>query len=150
MLQDSIREITKDDIQAVFEIERRSFEEPWRYEALMEETDGDSALFLGLFGSDGTLKAYVCFGFVLNEAELLRLAVLFEYRRQGIAAKLLSHSENILRSYGIDTVFLEVRPCNLPARALYEKIGFERISYRPNYYGDGGGAEIYRKRLPVD
>lgn len=84
---------------------------------------------------------------VAQEAELLRVAVASEARRQGLARRLLEDSETWLRGQGIDTLYLEVRPSNQPARALYEAMGWTLQRKRKAYYRDGEDALIYGKRL---
>ena len=64
------------------------------------------------------------------DLNFVSVAVAAEYRRRGIAGKLL---EKALEGFEGD-VFLEVRKSNLPAIALYEKLGFKKIAERKNYY----------------
>ncbi len=84
-----------------------------------------------------------------DEAELLRIAVSPEARRQGLARKLMEASEAFLLAEGIDTLYLEVRPSNAPARALYESMGWKLQRMRKAYYRDGEDAVIYWKQLGV-
>jgi ribosomal protein S18 acetylase RimI-like enzyme len=82
-----------------------------------------------------------------NEAELLRIAVAPEARRQGLARKLMLASETFLLDEGIDNLYLEVRTSNLPARSLYEALGWRMQRLRKAYYRDGEDAVIYWKQL---
>lgn len=84
-----------------------------------------------------------------EEAELLRLAVSPETRRQGLARRLLEESESYLRSEGIATLHLEVRNSNQAARALYESMGWKPQHLRKAYYRDGEDALIYGKKLEM-
>jgi len=69
-----------------------------------------------------------------EEAEILDLAVLRNYRRHGLASFLLKYFlENISQS-SVRAIFLEVRESNLPAIALYKKFGFQVAGPRRNYY----------------
>lgn len=70
---------------------------------------------------------------VLDECELLLLAVAETWQGRGIGRQLLSHSLNVARQRGIITMNLEVRSDN-NAIALYENIGFEFVHRRPGYY----------------
>lgn len=70
---------------------------------------------------------------VLDECELLLLAVDSLWRGRGIGNNLLNHSLSTARSRGITSMNLEVRASNL-AVALYEKAGFEYVHRRPGYY----------------
>jgi ribosomal-protein-alanine acetyltransferase len=77
-----------------------------------------------------------------DEGEILNLAVWPEHRRQGIATRLL---KSVLRQPGISW-YLEVRESNLPARRLYEKLGFRPVGRRPSYYQDTGEAAVVMRR----
>ena len=82
-----------------------------------------------------------------GEAELLRLAVAPAERRQGLARQLLEDSEAFLAQAGVGSLFLEVRDSNLPARALYEAMGWRFQRLRKAYYPDGEDALAYGKPL---
>jgi len=82
-----------------------------------------------------------------GEAELLRLAVAPAERRQGLARRLLEDSGVFLAQAGVETLFLEVRDSNLPARALYEAMGWRFQRLRKAYYPDGEDALAYGKPL---
>lgn len=82
-----------------------------------------------------------------GEAELLRIAVHPEARRQGFARQLMEASDAFLREAGISDLFLEVRTSNTPARALYEALGWQVQRVRKAYYRDGEDAAIYWKQL---
>ena len=62
------------------------------------------------------------------------MAVFPEYRRQGVAAKLLAVFENFARGNKLAFLTLEVRPSNTAAIALYESFGFRQAGRRKNYY----------------
>lgn len=68
------------------------------------------------------------------EAELLTIAVHPDFRRQGIAQKLLSKLHRFAKSSGAEDVFLEVSDGNSGAKALYEKNGYSTQGMRKNYY----------------
>jgi [ribosomal protein S18]-alanine N-acetyltransferase len=67
---------------------------------------------------------------VPGEYEILNLAVAPEFRRRGIARHLI-HS---VLSAGAETVYLEVRESNAPARNLYKSMGFQEVAVRREYY----------------
>jgi len=80
---------------------------------------------------------------VLQEAELLRLAVLPEARGRGLGRELLQGCQRRLQADGITTLHLEVRVGNAPARRLYEGLGWRETGRRPKYYRDGEDAALY-------
>lgn len=67
---------------------------------------------------------------------------------EGIARGLLEELLAVAEHGGVTHTLLEVRADNEPARALYDRLGFERISQRPRYYADGGDALILRRARP--
>jgi len=85
---------------------------------------------------------------VVGEAELLRIAVAPSARRRGLGQRLLQANQSSLAALGCDTLHLEVRVSNLPARALYESLGWREVGLRKGYYRDGEDAALYRRDLP--
>lgn len=69
-----------------------------------------------------------------DECELLNLAVAPEFRRRGMARRLLKSLLKREEACAAYSVFLEVRESNLAARAFYRSLGFRELSVRPNYY----------------
>ena len=82
-----------------------------------------------------TAVGYCCVQSVLDEAELLRIAVRREWRGAGIGRALLQDMKRTLTAEHIAKLFLEVRETNLAARRLYQTEGFEEIAVRKKYYG---------------
>jgi [ribosomal protein S18]-alanine N-acetyltransferase len=91
-----------------------------------EEEDGDPSLLAG----------FAAFKHVLDEAELLNLAVDPHFRRKGIARALLAAAIRELLAQGVSRVFLEVRASNDPARHFYTTTGFKLQRRRRDYYHD--------------
>ncbi|MCL2446475.1 MAG: ribosomal protein S18-alanine N-acetyltransferase [Oscillospiraceae bacterium] len=71
---------------------------------------------------------------VVDEADIVDIDVAADYRRRGIANKLLAQAELNAVLRGCTKVHLEVRPSNTAARALYEKRGYQVVGSRPSYY----------------
>lgn len=82
-----------------------------------------------------------------QEAELVRIAVEPDYRRQGLAHELLKASLAGLSRMGVQVLHLEVRVSNKAARSLYEKDGWVYQGVRKGYYRDGEDAALYRRDL---
>ncbi|MBA4502832.1 ribosomal protein S18-alanine N-acetyltransferase [Marinobacterium marinum] len=96
------------------------------------------------------LAGYCLFSRVLDEAELLRVATAPAARRQGVGIALLQHAEQALRADGIERLLLEVRQSNRSAQALYQKLGWQTIARRKDYYPHPDGYEdalIYQRTL---
>ena len=95
--------------------------------------------------ADGQLAGFLAYKLVIDEIEIMRLAVAGKLRRQGIAEALL---KCLLAEKGVSQVHLEVRADNLAAIALYEKVGFKHNRIRKKYYSDGCDALVMNKECP--
>ena len=94
----------------------------------------------------GVIVAFALGRVVADEGELYQIGVLPEFRRQGIAERMLRELLSQMEKRGAAQCFLEVRSKNGSAAALYEKCGFEKISVRRGYYPDDD-ALIYRIQI---
>lgn len=94
---------------------------------------------------NNNLIAYIIYSIVLDEAELLRIAVAKEHRRKNIATTLLTHMLEKLDYKQVKICFLEVKSDNLNAINLYKKFSFEEISVRKNYYSNNISAIIMKQ-----
>ncbi len=98
---------------------------------------------------DGEMTAYAVMLYVIDEAHLLNISVIADRQRQGIGTIFLSHLIGESRAFGSRFMFLEVRPSNVAAQALYHKLGFLPIGRRKNYYraAQGGREDAIVMRL---
>lgn len=99
---------------------------------------------------EGKTVAVAAFSVVCDEANLLNIAVPAQAQRRGYARQLLQRCLKLYADSGIKHCFLEVRRSNVAAIALYEKLGFNVIGERKNYYPVTGGREdalVYICRL---
>ena len=71
---------------------------------------------------------------VMDETDMMNIAVHPDCRRQGIAAALVNARVASLQDMGSHSLTLEVRASNAPARALYDMLGFQQVGLRRNYY----------------
>lgn len=76
-----------------------------------------------------------------GEAHLLNITVVPDWQRRGIGTELTRFFMKLARDYGAEKMFLEVRPSNTAARALYGRNGFEEVGVRRDYYPAGEGRE---------
>jgi ribosomal-protein-alanine N-acetyltransferase len=81
------------------------------------------------------------------EADVLTVAVLPEYARQGIATHFMNELEKWSQGKEALAMMLEVGVENTSAIALYEKLGYQTITTRKNYYGQGLDAFVMRKEF---
>ena len=92
----------------------------------------DRRIFVRFAG--GRVAAFLILSTVLDESEILQVAVKKECQRSGHASALLEEVLDFCRESGITKIFLEVRGGNLPARSLYKKYGFGEVGLRRGYY----------------
>lgn len=135
------RLLNEDDLKALAILDEACFPgEPfassWWLKAAQQR--GANAWVMSL---QGQLVAYCLFSRVLDEAELLRIAVVPEQRQQGLAARLLQHAEQALLASGIVQMHLEVRESNTAAQALYQSQGWQPSGRRAGYYPLGADRE---------
>lgn len=128
------------DVRSILAIEKQSFPAPWsRWSFLTELANPISAT---LIAGPSPPKAWQTWGYIIYwvvaqvEMHILNLAVHPRQQRQGIGRRLLTEAMGQARALGVQTVWLEVRPSNTPARALYESLGFGEVAVRPKYYAD--------------
>ena len=89
-------------------------------------------------GAPPAVLGYLCLWEIGHEIHITNLAVHPAHRRQGLARALLGPLLEDARARGVILAFLEVRPTNREALALYESLGFRLIGRRKNYYFDTG------------
>ena len=128
---------TDEQFAQINAIEQECFHGSWTSDTLLSELN--SPLNILVTEERGGIVA-------ADEAELFQIATLPEFRRQGIAERLLSELHTKAQERGAVCCFLEVRSRNAGAIALYEKSGYEKIALRRNYYPDDD-AVIYRRPL---
>ena len=125
--------MTADHVSQVAELEKLCFSDPWSENSVASELKNELSLWL--VALDGTTVAgYVGSQSVLGESDMMNVAVHPDYRRQGIAEKLVTELVAALKEKGNHCLSLEVRASNEPAKKLYEKLGFSQVGRRPNYY----------------
>lgn len=148
----------EEDLAEIGEIERRSFPSPWSAGLFRSEMANSlSRIWVGKRGhaAGAPVIGYVVSWRVADEIHLHNIAVRPEFRRQGIASRLLARVIREGRPAGARLVTLEVRRSNVAAQKLYERFGFTVRGVRRGYYGDTGedalimSAELDRSR-PAD
>jgi len=135
------------DAGAMAALELASFPHPWTRAQVASELALASSLALVAHDADGALAGCVLFRRLLDEAELLRLAVARERQRRGLATALVARGLDELRAAGCATAFLEVRADNAAAIGFYERGGWQFAGRRSRYYPDGVDALLYRRVL---
>ena len=129
----TIVKMTRDHVKAVAELEKICFRDPWSENSVASELDNSLALWL-VAEVDGEVAGYIGSQTVMGETDMMNVAVHPEYRRQGVAERLVISLIEHLRLRSSHCLTLEVRASNEPAKNLYAKLGFVEIGCRKNYY----------------
>ncbi len=129
----SVSPMTEADVAAVAELEKECFSEPWSEDGVRSELQNEGARFFTAKILSDTV-GYMGMHIVLDECYIANVAVKGEFRRKGIAEKLLSAAEKTARGEGCAFISLEVRVSNTPAIKLYEKAGYISQGERKNFY----------------
>jgi len=128
-----IQDLRPEDISAVLTIEKASFTTPWSEILFMNEIFKPRSLpKAGMIGEK--LVGYICANYLLEEGHILNVTVHSDFRKQGIASRLVQYMIKLLRKEGCRTIFLEVRISNEAALRMYQKAGFIEIAKRKAYY----------------
>jgi len=138
-----IRRMTAGDLADVLAIERACFAAPWSRASFLSEIDtpgrSHPLVVQSTGGGPGTgVVGYACLWRVQDELWINNLAVHRDFRRRGLATRLLREALRFARQEGCAVALLEVRPSNAQAVRLYRSEGFEAIGRRPRYYSDNG------------
>ena len=129
----NIVEMNEGHVTQVAELEKRCFPDPWSERSIASELSNQLALWL-VAEDNGVVAGYIGSQTVPDESDMMNVAVHPDYRRRGIAEALVNTLCDALKERGSVSLTLEVRASNEPAKALYEKLGFEKVGRRPNYY----------------
>ena len=144
-----VRAMQPGDVPLVAALEEECFSLPWPEEAVALELNNPLSCWLVAYEGE-TFAGYVGSQAVLDEADMMNLAVVPSFRRRGIAGALVIALVDKLMDKGVRCLTLEVRASNESAIALYEKLGFAQVGRRPRYYQKPReDALILRKEWPV-
>lgn len=127
------------DIEAVVAIESEIYPHPWSSGNFRDSLQAGYSCWV--MESGGFLVGYGVLMIGVDEAHLLNLSIAAGWQRRGLGRTLLAHFIDIARSCEAARMFLEVRPSNRSARALYAETGFRELYVRRNYYPADSGRE---------
>jgi ribosomal-protein-alanine N-acetyltransferase len=128
------------DLDCILEIEQHSFQFPWGRMSFEGELASRGAIGFSVRTADAytdnRVIAYVFLRLIVDEMHILKIAVMRAWRGKGVATWLLGRCFEMGMARGADAICLEVRPSNIPACGLYQKLGFTVNGRRKNYYAD--------------
>ncbi|MDR3589965.1 MAG: ribosomal protein S18-alanine N-acetyltransferase [Negativicutes bacterium] len=135
-MKTGIRSMDVNDIDPVVTVEQQSFAIPWSRAAFETELAENTLAHYLVAEVDGAVVGYCGMWIILDEAHLTNVAVLPEYRSQGIGRSLLITLMEYAKLRGATCMTLEVRKSNYSAQRLYRRLGFMPRGLRRQYYTD--------------
>lgn len=141
-----IRIAKPDDLEEIFKIES-SVADSWSYDLVRQDLleNKYTEYFVGAI--DDEIVGFITIMNVVGEIHINNIAVDEKFRNQGIGEKLLTYGMNYYPLKKIMGFTLEVRVDNLPAIALYEKMGFVTVGIRKGYYKENKDAYVMWKMI---
>ena len=133
------RRMTARDLDALMAIENAIYPYPWTRGNFSDSLD--AGYHCWIVECDGVVVGYSVVMIAAGEAHLLNLSIAAGWQRRGLGTGLLRFIIKLARDYQAAKIFLEVRPSNAAARALYGGAGFAEIAVRRDYYPAGAGRE---------
>ena len=142
----TITRMTDDDVSEIAELEKKCFAVPWSEKSFRDEMQNKLAVYF-VAKDNGKCIGYAGFWNVSGEGDITNVAVLPEYRKNGIGSMLISEMIKTAVTLKLELLTLEVRKSNIAAQGLYKKYGFSEngemcgfdiIGERKRYYSDNG------------
>lgn len=140
----TVRLATKVDLPAIFEIEQRSFKDPYPPFFIEMLLNLNPKTFL-VAEKEKQIIGYLITTKDRSTGHIISIAVIPEERRKNIGRSLMEKGLEILRKLGVETIRLEVRKSNREAQKFYEAQGFEYNHEIKGYYGDEDALVYYKK-----
>ncbi len=147
----SLRPMREEDLDAVLDIELRAYPFPWTRGIFQDCLRASYPAWV--LHREGTMIGYGMLSMAADEAHVLNVCAAPEEQGRGHGRRLLRTLLQQARTRGAQRVFLEVRPSNTGAIALYHAEGFNEIGRRPRYYPAKAGREdaiVMAKELFTD
>jgi ribosomal-protein-alanine N-acetyltransferase len=133
-----LRTMTSADLAAVMTIERKNYDFPWSEDIFKDCFKAGYSCWV--CEAQGKVLGYSLMSLAVGEAHILNVSVDPAEQKQGIGRKMMENAIDYARGRA-ETIFLEVRPSNTHAIALYEDLGFNEIGIRKGYYPAKNGRE---------
>ena len=133
MMEWKIEKMQPEDIKEVAQIENRIFTLPWSEQGFLSSLQSEDTLYL-VVRKEGRVAGYCGLLQSFDEADITNVAVAEEARGAGIGFAMLSELMRLGKERGVARYTLEVRASNAAALHLYEKLGFQSVGIRKNFY----------------
>jgi ribosomal-protein-alanine N-acetyltransferase len=128
----SLSAMREQDLDEVIAIEKAIYSHPWTRGNFADSLQAGYAC--RVWRRDGELVGYFIVMAAAGEAHLLNLSIAPAHQRSGHGGALLHEAAEVAASLGAHDLFLEVRPSNHAAQALYRRFGFRKVAVRRDYY----------------
>lgn len=135
-----VRKMYPDDLPDVLNIEALNYKFPWSEGVFKDCFRAMNYVNWVCEAPNDVIVGYCILSVAAGEAHIMNISVSPEFQRQGAARKMMDHVIEYARSRA-EKLFLEVRPSNVGAVALYRKVGFREIGVRKGYYPTPNGRE---------
>ena len=146
-----IKRLQLKDLNAIEEIERRSYPTPWSRSMFAGELAKPASVCLGAFEGE-RMAGYMIISRYVDAWHVMNIAVDPDFRRRGIATALLERLFELTEDQGRLGYTLEVRVSNVGAIKLYERLSFRSRGIRRGYYTDNreDALIMWRDPAPAD
>lgn len=138
-LEMQFRPLMAVDLDRVIRIERAAYPYPWTLGNFRDCLESGYSCWAGEI--EGELAGYWVMMSAVGEGHILNCCVAPKWQGRGFGRQLMEHLIAIARRHATESIYLEVRPSNTPALKMYERLGFESIARRRNYYPADHGRE---------
>jgi len=147
----TINPITVSDIPAITFLQNQCFEQKWTEKEICALLEMPTILGYCLKNESQEVIGYILCQWVIDEGEIISIAIHPGFMYQGLGSFLLKKTESTLNQHKIKYLYLEVSVLNAPAKAFYHKHGYRVEAVRPLYYhhfdGSRVDALVLKKRL---
>jgi ribosomal-protein-alanine N-acetyltransferase len=128
--------MSEEDLPFVIEIENVCYPNPWKLSSFKGEIDNRpiSNPYVIIYRPLEKIIGYIIYWHIRDEVQISNIAISPDFRQLGVGEGVFRKVLQEIRHKGVEFVFLEVRPSNLAARRLYEKLGFTILGLRKGYY----------------
>ncbi|MBI5329989.1 MAG: ribosomal protein S18-alanine N-acetyltransferase [Betaproteobacteria bacterium] len=138
-LEMGFRPMVQEDVESIVRIERASYPYPWTLGNFSDCLQSGYSCWTGEI--EGRIAGYWLVMFAVGEGHILNCCVAPAWRGRRFGIQLMEHLMQVARGHQTEALFLEVRPSNIPAVKMYERMGFETIAQRRHYYPSDEGRE---------
>lgn len=145
-LEEKNLSITKMEYNDLNNFNISEFDNFWNLDILKDELKSNNSKFI-IAKLENEIVGFAGVKFIIDEADIMNIAVKFSYRKQGIASLLLKNLIDVCKNNNINTINLEVNEENFPAINLYKKYEFLEIGRRKKYYDGKFDAILMKKNI---